>query len=132
MRIRFVSWVAIALAAAFLVVANSSFAASAITELAFGITIGTLVVSMDVARRYHDHIPTLVIAVLTAAVSAWTIVASLVFADATVQALTLASSLAIGGLAIVGLTAHELSNERDLHSSQARAGGRESKLSAAA
>jgi hypothetical protein len=114
------------------VVASSTFTLSAITELSFGIGIGTLVVSLGLARHYHDHIPTLAIGILTTAVSAWTIVASLVFAEPTVQNLTLASSLAISGLAIVGLTAHELSNERNVHSFQGSAGRRESKLAPAA
>jgi hypothetical protein len=47
-----------------------------------------------------------------ALISAWAIVASLVFSETTVQNLALASSLAIAGLAIVGLTAHEVSHPR--------------------
>jgi hypothetical protein len=50
-------------------------------------------------------------AVLIALISAWTIVASLVLSQATVQHLVLASSLAISALTIVGLTTHEISLE---------------------
>jgi hypothetical protein len=44
--------------------------------------------------------------VLVALIGAWTVVASLVFSESTVQNLALASSLAIAGLTIVGLTPH--------------------------
>ena len=83
MRIRLISPVAIALAAAFLVVASSSFALSASAELAFGIGIGTPLVSLGLAQHYHHHIPTRLVGVLTIAVSAWTIGASLVLAEPT-------------------------------------------------
>jgi hypothetical protein len=114
---RFVSWLAIGLAAAFLVVASASFGSlSTIAWLAFGISIGTLVVSVGIAYVSRHHIATLVAAVVTAVVSGWTIVASLVFSHPTVQNLALAGALAIGGLAVVGLTANELSSERIVHS----------------
>lgn len=133
MRIRFISWLATAVAAAFLVVASASFTSlTAIAWIAFGIGIGTLVVSAGVAYRYRDHMPTLVTGVLTAAVSGWTIVASLVFSPSTVQNLALAGSLAITGLALTGLTAHELSSEGVAHSLEASEGRRESHLAAAA
>jgi hypothetical protein len=120
---RFISWLAIGLAAAFLVVATASFnSLSTIAALAFGITIGTLVVSVGIAYRYRDHIATMVTAVVTAVVSAWTIVASLVFSQPTVQNLALAGALAIVGLAIVGLTTNELSSERVVHSLEVSAG----------
>lgn len=124
MRIRFISWLAIGLAAAFLVVATAAFTLPAIAALALGISIGTLVVSLGIANGYRQHIPTLVPALLTAIVSAWTIVASQVFSLATVQNLTLASSLAIAGLALVGLTVHELSSEHIVHSLELGAGQR--------
>jgi hypothetical protein len=114
---RFVSWLAIGLAAAFLVVASASFGSlSTIAWLAFGTSIGTLVVSVGIAYVSRHHIATLVAAVVTAVVSGWTIVASLVFSHPTVQNLALAGALAIGGLAVVGLTANELSSERIVHS----------------
>jgi hypothetical protein len=82
MGIRLISPVAIALAAAFLAVASNSFTSSASAELAFGIGISTPLVSLGLARHHHHHhIPTRVIGVLTIAVSAWTIGASLVLAE---------------------------------------------------
>ena len=108
---RFISWLAIGVAAAFLVVATASFSLTTITWLAFAVSIGTLVVSAGLSYGYRRHIPTLVTALATVVVSAWTIVASLVYSPSTVQNLALASALAISGLAIVGITEHELSNE---------------------
>jgi hypothetical protein len=120
---RFISWLAIGIAAAFLVVASASFGSlSTIAALAFAISIGTLVVSVGIAYGYRKHVATLVTAVVTAVVSAWTIVASLVFSQPTVQNLALAGALVIGGLAIVGLTANELSSERIVHSLEVNAG----------
>jgi hypothetical protein len=122
MRIRFTSWLALGIAAAFLVVASTSFALFDIQNVGLGVAIGTLVSSLFVAYRYHDHIPSLVIGAVSAAVSVWTIVASQVFSLSTVQNLTLAEGLALAGLAIAGLTSHELSTERVVHSLTVEAG----------
>jgi hypothetical protein len=131
MRIRFVSWLALGLAAAFLVVATAAFTLPVIDALALGVSIGTLVVSLGIAYGYREHIPTLVPALLTAVISGWTIVASQVFSEASVQNLTLAASLAIGGLALVGLTVHELSTEHTVHSFEVSAGQHASEAAAA-
>jgi hypothetical protein len=116
MRIRYLSWLAIAIAAAFLVVASTAFALFDIANLALGVGIGTLVVSLFIAYRYRDHVPSLVTGTVSAIVSAWTIVASQVFSLDEVQNLTLAGGLALGALAVIGLTANELSSERVVHS----------------
>jgi hypothetical protein len=50
------------------------------------------------------------------ALGAWTIVASLVFAPTTVVWLGFASALGFVALAVAGLTAHELTTERVVHS----------------
>ena len=132
MSIRFVSWLSIGIAAAFLVVATASFSLATTAWLAFAISVGTLVVSTGIATRYRDNRASLVTACLTAAVSVWTIVASLVFSESTVQNLALASALALGGLAITGLTSHELSVERAGHSVEDGASEPQSRLAAAA
>jgi FtsH-binding integral membrane protein len=132
MRIRYISWLALGLAAAFLVVATAAFTLPVITALALAVSIGMLLVSLGIAREYRNQIATLVPALAAAVVSAWTIVASQVFAESTVQNLTLASALAISGLAIVGMTVHELSSERVVHSLEVGAGDHEAKLAAAA
>ncbi|HEV3054852.1 MAG TPA: hypothetical protein VGX45_09380 [Solirubrobacteraceae bacterium] len=132
MSIRYIAWLVLGVAAAFLVVATAAFTLPVIDALALGVSIGMLLVSSGIAAFYRSQVATLVPALAAAVVSAWTIVASQVFSEATVQNLTLASSLAIAGLALVGLTVHELSTERIVHSLEVGEGERESKLAAAA
>jgi hypothetical protein len=129
---RFVSWLALAVAGAFLVVVSASFSPASITSLAFAISIGTLVVSAGIAYYDRRNIPSVLTAVVIAVVSAWTIFASLVFAQSTVESLALAASLAISGLAVVGLTAHEVSLERAAQSVEGTPTEREGRLAAAA
>jgi hypothetical protein len=58
MLIRYFLWLAVALAAVFLVIASASFTSlAAIASLTFGISICTLVVSVGIAYRYRDHLP---------------------------------------------------------------------------
>lgn len=129
---RFLSWLAIGIAAAFLVVATAAFSLPAISWLAFSIGLGALIVSGSIALSYRQHIPTALTAVATVLVSAWTVVASLVFSEATVQNLALASGLALAGLAITGITEHELVIERAVTRSAAEDGKQPSSLAAAA
>jgi hypothetical protein len=129
---RFLSWLALAVAAAFLVVVSASFSLGAIEWLAFAVSIGTLVVSAGIAVYDRRYVPSLVAAVVVAVISAWTIVASLIFSQSTVQNLALGASLAISGLAVVGLTAHELSHERAAQSVKDSSTERDGRLAAAA
>ena len=55
------------------------------------------IVSAAVSYRYRKDVATLSIGLLTAIVSGWTIVASLVFSLPTVQNLALASGLTLAG-----------------------------------
>jgi putative Mn2+ efflux pump MntP len=109
---RFVSWLALAVAGAFLVVVSASFSLAAIAALAFAVSIGTLVVSAGIAYYDRRSIPSQLTALVIAVISAWTIVASLVFSQSTARSLALGASLAISGLAVIGLTVHEVSQER--------------------
>ena len=130
---RYISWLGIGLAAAFLVVASSAFTSlRTVADLGFAISIGTLVVSAGIGYRYRKHIPTVLTAAVTVVVSAWTLVACLVFSVATARTLAFAGSLAIAGLALVGLTVHELSSERVTHSLEVTETTRESTLASAA
>jgi hypothetical protein len=135
---RYLSWLAVGIAAAFLVVASAAFSAPAIAVLAFAVSIGTLIVSAAIAVLGRRSVVTVSTAVTVALVSAWTIVASLIFSESTVQNLALASSLAIAGLAIVGLTANEISLERAVKAAKDPSGEtdssteREARLAAAA
>ena len=129
---RFLSWMAIGIAAAFLVVATAAFSLPVIKWLAFAIGFGTLIVSGSIGLSHREHIPTVLTGLATALVSAWTVVASVVFSEATVQNLALASGLALAGLAIAGITEHELDMERALTRSAAEADNQRSGLAAAA
>jgi hypothetical protein len=129
---RFISWLAVGVSAVFLVVASASFSVDAIVWLAFAIAIGTLVVSAGIAYYNRAYVPTVYTALLIVLISAWTIVASLVFSPATVQHLALGSSLAISGFALVGLIANELSHERTAKSVTDSSSEREARLAAAA
>ena len=113
---RYISWLAVSVAAAFLVVASASFSLGAVAWLAFAIAIGTSVVSTGIAYYSRKSPVSVYTATLITAISAWTIVASLVFSHSTVQHVALASSLAISGLSLVGLTTHEVEQEHALHS----------------
>ena len=132
--LRFTSWLGVGIAGAFLVVVSASFSAAATTSLALGISIGTLIVSAGIAYRYRSDVASLALSLASAVVSAWTIVASVVFAQTTVQTLALASSLAISGLAIAGLTTHEIENDYVVSPRRHEdvSGMSESRLSAAA
>ena len=115
MRMRYFSFLSLVLAAGFLVVASQAFAAFDIANLALGVGIGMLVVSLGIAGLYRRHLPSVIAAALAAVVSVWMVVASQIFSLATVQNLTFAEALGIVGLAITGLTAHELTTERIVH-----------------
>lgn len=132
--LRFSSWLVVGIAGAFLVVATASFSAVVTKRLALGISIGTLIVSAGIAYRYRGDVVSLALSLATVVVSAWTIVASVIFAQTTVQTLALASSLAISGLAIAGLTTHEIENDYVVspRRSEGTPGTRDSRLSAAA
>lgn len=116
MRIRYASWLTLGVAAAFLVVAATSFSLSSISAITLGVSVGTTVAAAAMAIAFRKHIVSAAIAVVATAVSAWTIVASQVFTQTTVDNLALAAGLVLAGLAIIGLTAHELDSERVVHS----------------
>lgn len=116
MRIRYFSFLSLGIAAAFLVVVSQAFAVVDIANLALAVGIGMLAVSLGVAYGYRRHLPSLASAAVIAVISAWMIVASQVFGLVTVQNLTFAEALGIVGMALIGLTAHELTTERVVHS----------------
>jgi hypothetical protein len=113
LRIRYLGFLAIAIAAAFLVVGTAAYSLETIDSLVLGVGIGTLAVSLAIAFRFRD-LPSLSTALGIAVVSAWAIVSSQLFAPSTVHDLGLAEALAIGGLAIIGLTANQLAVEQQV------------------
>jgi hypothetical protein len=115
MLIRFTSWMAIAIAGAFLVVAQASFVPETTMWLTFAVGAGALLVSSGLAIYYRNHLPTVATAGAVAVLSGWMIVSSLVFSLSTVVTLALAEGLALGGLAVIGLTINEIAREHVVH-----------------
>ena len=114
--LRFAAFLALAVLAAFLVAATQAFSLAVVQWLAFGVAVASVALSGVIAVAFRGHLPSLITASLAATVSAWTIVATLVFPLATVMWLAFAGALAIGLLAVAGLVAHELGTERVVHS----------------
>jgi hypothetical protein len=112
---RYLSNLALGVLGAFLVVATFAFAVGTFATLMFAIAIAATLVGLGMAAGIHDRAQR-GIGALAAVVAIWTIVASLVFVPATALWLGFASALALAGLAIVGLTVHELTVERVVHS----------------
>ena len=56
---RFISWLTVGVAAAFLLVTSASFSLGAIKWLAFAIAVGTLVVSARIAYYERASVPSL-------------------------------------------------------------------------
>ena len=117
MSTRYLSNLALALAAGFLVVATQAFALSTVSALTFALSIAFVVIAVYMVVDGGTIVQRLIGGV-AGVIGAWTIVASLVFGPATVMWLGFASALALVGLGIVGLTIHELTTERVVHSLQ--------------
>lgn len=115
MSIRYLSNLVLALIAGFLVVATQAFDLFAVKWLVFAIATGATVLSLGTLVMDRNIIQR-VVSLSAGVVGGWTIVASLVFGLSTVMWLGFAGALALIGLAIVGLTAHEFSTERVVHS----------------
>lgn len=123
MSTRYLTNIAVALGAGFLVVASQAFAPATMTWLMLGIGAGLLAMLLPmIAMRRRGAIQRGLDAAI-GALSIWTIVAGLVFAGATVTWLGFASGIALVALAVIGLTVHELSTERVVHSLEVHAAG---------
>ncbi len=114
MSIRYLYNIALGLAAAFLVVATQAFAAPTVAWLTFAIATGATMIALGMLTR--RGLGQRILTGLGVTLGAWTIVASLVFVPTTVVWLGFASALAFAGLALAGLTLHELTTERVVHS----------------
>ena len=116
MSIRYLTNLTILTLGALVVVVSQAFAVSTFMWLMFGAGIATLAIagpalaipSRGLTQRGLDG--------LIGLLGAWTIVASMVFAGATITWLGFAAGIALFALAIVGLTLHELTTERVVHS----------------
>ena len=112
---RFFSNATLGVAGGFLIVASQVFNDSTFEWLAFGIGIVAVALSGAIALKNRGNVQR-GLDLATAAVGAWTIVETLIFSGATNTWLGFASGAAFVALALAGLTAHELSTERVVHS----------------
>ena len=115
MKIRFYYNSLLAIAAGFLVVATQAFAPVTVAWLTFAIAVGITVAALATVPSRIGLVQR-ILSSLTVVLGAWTIVMSLVFAPTTVLWLGFASAIAFVALAMGGLTAHELTTERVVHS----------------
>lgn len=115
MSIRYLFNLVLALVAGFLVVATQAFAPTTVVWLTFGIALGIVVLSAAMFASPTTIAQRSLSGVL-ALVAAWTVVASMVFAPTTVVWLGFAGAIAIVALAVIGLTVHEFTTERVVHS----------------
>ena len=115
MSIRYIYNIALALAGGFLVIASLAFSPPIAAALAFAVAAGVTIVSVGTVPARIGTIQRGLSGV-TGLLGAWTVAASLVFFPTTVVWLGFASAAAMVGLAVVGLTAHELTTERVVHS----------------
>ena len=102
MHARFTQSALVATAGAFTVVASQAFASGVTAWLAFSTGALVLVLSI-VPALFGTRGPALALDGLLAVLGAWTVVASLVFAGATVTWLTFAEGTAVAALGLVGL-----------------------------
>ena len=120
MRSRYLTNVVLVVLGSFLAIASMAFGVSVFTWLMFGAGIAALtltapavtLVARGPAQRGLDGIIGLV--------GVWTIVASMTFGGLAITWLGFASGGALIALALAGLTLHELSTERVVHSFEVR------------
>lgn len=113
--VRYALNLALTLTAGILVVATMAFTAVAAAWISFGMAIGFAVISM-LMLAIRPTLAQRLVGYPAAALSGWLIIASLVFAPATVVWLGFGAAVALVVLGVSGLTAHELTTERVVHS----------------
>jgi hypothetical protein len=115
MRIRFASYLAIGVVSAFLIVASYAFAASTFMWLALAGGIVLIVLGgIEVATsRYRPNLamPAALVAVLGAAM----VIVSLAASDNAIADTGFGLAIATGALSALGLAAHEMAAEQDIH-----------------
>lgn len=132
MSIRYLSNLALAVVAGFEIVAFQAFSPAVYTWLAFGggIAIVTIALAAGAVDRGKAQ---RALNALAAVAGGWIIVSSLVFASGAVVWLGFSAAAAVAVLAVVGLTLHELRDERalravDMRTNQTSPSGRTAEL----
>jgi hypothetical protein len=119
MNSRYLTNIGLAIAGGFAIVASQVWTVPVFMWLMFSVGVGALALSGAAALPSRGTVQRSLDAAI-AVVGAWTIVASLVFAGTVVTWLGFASGAAFLVLALAGLTVHELSTERVVHSFEVR------------
>ena len=120
MRFRFLTNVIFLVLGGFLAIASMAFGVSVFTWLMFGAGIVALAVAAPAVTVLARGLPQRGLDGIMSLLGAWTIVASMVFGGAVITWLGFASGAALVALALAGLTIHELSTERVVHSFEVR------------
>lgn len=115
MRLRFVTNMLMAVAGGFIVVASQAFTSGVTAWITFGIGLGILAMLGAVQLDRSRGILQRGLDAMAGTLGIWTVIASVVFAGATVTWLSFAEALGLVGLALAGLVAHELTSERVVH-----------------
>lgn len=113
MSIRYLSNLALAVVAGFGIVAFQAFSPAVYAWLAFGSGIAIFTIALATAAIDRGKAQR-ALSALAAVAGGWIIVSSLVFASTTVVWLGFSGAAAVAVLAGVGLTLHELRDERAL------------------
>ena len=102
-------------------IASMAFGVTEFTWLMFGAGIATLALAAPAVTILARGRPQRGLDGILGLLGAWTIVASMVFGGIAITWLGFASGVALVALALGGLTLHELSTERVVHSFELRA-----------
>lgn len=121
MSTRYLTNITLALLFGFLVVASQAFAPATMTWLMLGTGAAALAIVVPAIAMRRRGLVQNGLDSLIGVIAIWTIVAGLVFSGLAVTWLGFASAAAIVALAVIGLTAHELSTERVVHSLEVHA-----------
>jgi len=119
MNSRFLTNAVLSLVGAFTVVASMVWAPATFMWLMLGAGVVSVALAAPIVVRGRGSAQRALDGIV-GILGAWTIVASLVFAGSVVTWLGFASGAAFAGLALIGLTLHELFTERVVHSFEVR------------
>jgi len=125
MRSRYFTNVVLVVLGGFTAIASMAFGVPVFTWLMFGAGIATLTIAAPAVTVVARGGPQRGLDGIIGLIGAWTIVASMVFGGLAITWLGFASGVALVALALGGLTLHELSTERVVHSFEVRTPERE-------
>jgi hypothetical protein len=132
MRSRFLTNMVLVVLGGFVAIASMAFGVSVFTWLMFGAGIVALTLAAPAITVLARGRPQRGLDGVISLLGVWTIVASMVFGGLAITWLGFASGVALIALALAGLTLHELSTERVVHSFEVRTSATERELTGVA